>query len=196
MRGLDDTDQEILRLLLEDGRRSYSEIAETVDLSAPAVSDRIDRLREVGLIRRFTVDLDRGLLREGTPVLVTIEALPGTGERLHEVLQASPAVEHLFRTADDTLVCTATVPEGAIETLFDGDFPADSVRSYEVKLLSETTWTPRLDHAELAPDCAECGNTVSAEGERERLGGAMYHFCCSSCLESFRDQYEQLSEGV
>lgn len=196
MRGIDDTDREILRLLLEDGRRSYSEIADTVGLSAPAVSDRIDRLKEVGLIRRFTVAVDRGLLREGTPVLVTIQASPGDGERLHEELQGSPAVEHVFRTADDTLVCTATVPEGDIERLFKGEFPVDAVRSYDVQLLQNTTWTPSLEHAELAPECVECGNTVSSEGEREEFDGDVYHFCCPSCLESFREQYEQLSEGI
>lgn len=196
MRGLDDTDREILRLLLDDGRRSYSEIAETVGLSAPAVSDRIDRLREVGLIRRFTVALDRELLHEGTPVLATVQAAPGAGEALHEELRANPAVEHAFRTADDTLVCTATVPDGDIDELFDETFPVDAVRSYDVQLLADTTWTPHLDHAELAPECVECGNTVDSEGERERYDGEVYHFCCPSCLESFRDQYERLSEGV
>ena len=47
MRGLDETDEEILDILLDDGRKPYSEIAEAVGLSAPAVSDRIDRLREI-----------------------------------------------------------------------------------------------------------------------------------------------------
>lgn len=196
MRGLDDTDRKILRLLLDDGRRSYSEIAEAVGLSAPAVSDRIDRLEDVGLIRRFTVSLDRSLLREGTPVLVTIQAAPGSGTDLQRELQANDAVEHVFRTADDTLVCTATVPDGDVETLFADGVPVDAVRSYDVQLLAETTWTPGLDGAELAPECVECGNTVTSEGEREEFDGEVYHFCCPSCLESFSDQYERLSEGA
>ncbi|MFC7074757.1 AsnC family transcriptional regulator [Halovenus rubra] len=196
MRGLDDTDREIMRLLLEDGRRSYSEIAETVGLSAPAVSDRIDRLKTVGLIERFTVAIDRGMLREGTPILVRIQASPGEGERLHTELQTSQPVEHVFRTADETLVCTATVPDGNIEQLFDAEFPTDVIRSYDVKLLQNTTWSPSLDNAELAPECVECGNTVSTEGEREEFDGEVYHFCCSSCLASFREQYEHLRDGM
>jgi DNA-binding Lrp family transcriptional regulator len=47
MRDLDETDLEILQLLLSDARRPYSDIAETVGLSAPAVSDRVSRLREI-----------------------------------------------------------------------------------------------------------------------------------------------------
>lgn len=195
MRGLDDTDKEILRLLLDDGRRSYSEIADAVGLSAPAVSDRIERLQEIGLIRRFTVDVDRGLLREGTPVLVRIEGTPGEGDRLYENLRDNETVEHVFRTAEDRLVCSATLPDGSITELFDDEFPVEAVQSHDVSLLEESTWTPTLDDADLAPECVECGNTVTTEGEREQFGGEPYHFCCSSCLSTFRDRYETLNEG-
>lgn len=196
MRGLDDTDTEILRLLLDDGRKPYSEIAEQVGLSAPAVSDRIDRLRDIGLIRQFTVDIDRGLLREGTPVLVTIDGKPGYGDRIHDYLRDQSVVEHIFETADERLVCTATLPDSNVDNLIGPEFPAEAVQSYEVQLLEESTWTPQLDHAELAPECVECGNTVSPEGEREHFDGEVYHFCCASCLSTFRDRYESLSEGI
>ena len=64
MRDIDDTDRELLRLLLEDARRPYSELAEAVDLSPPAVSDRVDRLVELGVIERFTLGLDRSRLAD------------------------------------------------------------------------------------------------------------------------------------
>lgn len=196
MRGLDDTDREILQLLLEDGRQPYSEIAEAVDLSAPAVSDRVDRLRELGLIRRFTVDIDRGLLREAFPVLVTVQCAPASGRQVHDRLSSREAVEHAFRTADDTVVCTATVPNGEVSSLFDGSFPMDAVREYDVQVLGESAWTPHLENAELALECVECGNTVSQEGEHERLDGTLYHFCCASCRASFLDQYEEFRDGA
>ena len=58
-RDLDKIDLEIVRLLSEDARRPFSDIAEHVGLSPPAVSDRVDRLQEQGIIRQFTVDIDR-----------------------------------------------------------------------------------------------------------------------------------------
>lgn len=48
MTGLDDIDREIPQLLMEDARRPYRVIAEQVDRSPPLVSDRIERLRDVG----------------------------------------------------------------------------------------------------------------------------------------------------
>lgn len=193
MRGLDDTDREILRLLLEDSRRPFSDIADAVDLSAPAVSDRIDRLRDLGVIRGFTVDLDRNLLSDGTRVLVTIHGAPGTGDELRATLAESASVEHLFVTADDTVVCTVLASNDIGEFLA-AHVPIESVRDYDVSVLQDTTWSPRVDRAEFAPDCVECGNTVTSEGETETLDGTVYHFCCESCRDSFVEQYDELSE--
>jgi DNA-binding Lrp family transcriptional regulator len=193
MRGLDDTDREILRLLLADARRPYSEIAEEVGLSGPAVSDRVERLRETGLLRRFTLDLDRELLEGGSRVLLTVEAAPGRGPGLQRELAGVEAVEHVFRTADDRLVCTATVSGAdAVAEWFD---PAD-VREYDVRPLADETWTPRLGGGDLAPACEECGNTVTREGESVTLDGDAYHFCCENCRETFVDRYERLREGA
>lgn len=195
MRGLDETDEEILDLLLTDGRAPYSEIAETVGLSAPAVSDRIDRLREVGLLRRFTVDLDRDMLREGQSLLLTVEGKPGAGERIADRLEDHAATEHVFRTVDDTVVCTLVASEDELDGLLSAEL-AEDVREYDLGLLADSAWEPSVGEATLAPDCVECGNTVTAEGERERFDGETYHFCCSSCRASFRDRYETLKDGT
>ena len=89
MRDLDEVDRRILRLLLEDARRPYSDIAEHVDLSPPAVSDRIDRLREMGVIERFTVEIDRSRLRNGTPVLVHVSVDPTDARSVASALAVS-----------------------------------------------------------------------------------------------------------
>jgi len=196
MRGLDETDREILQLLLEDGRRSYSEIAEAVDLSAPAVSDRIDRLQEVGVIRQFTVDIDRSLVHDGTAVLVTIQGEPTSGTEIRDHLIGSQTVEYVFQTVDDTVVCTLTAPENTVGEFLSETLPMDLVQSYDVQLLQSAEWTPHIENAQLAPECVECGNTVSREGEQERLDGELYHFCCSSCRDSFLEQYETLRENA
>ncbi|WP_245180805.1 Lrp/AsnC family transcriptional regulator [Haloarcula amylovorans] len=67
MRDLDETDLEILQLLMSNARRPYSDIADIVGLSAPAVSDRVARLQEMGIINRFTLDVDGSQLRKGIP---------------------------------------------------------------------------------------------------------------------------------
>ena len=196
MRGLDETDREILALLLDDARRPYSELAEAVDLSAPAVSDRVERLHDIGLIRRFTLDVDRSMLEEGVPVLVTVATQPGAAGPVRDGLTGVDPVEHVFRTVDDRVVFTATVRGGEVGDLLASAVPMDDIREYDVRLLADTDWSPRISDAELAAECAECGNTVTAEGETETLGGEVYHFCCENCRRTFADEYERLRDGA
>ena len=64
--------------MVEDGRRSYDDIAGHVSLSAPAVKRRIDRLRNGGALRGFTAVLDHSALGEHTEALIELFFAPGT----------------------------------------------------------------------------------------------------------------------
>lgn len=94
---LDPIDQAILRHLAADARASYPSIGDAVALSAPAVKRRVDRLRERGVIRGFTVRLDPTALGWATEAYVELFCAGSTSpatmraalERYPEVLAAS-----------------------------------------------------------------------------------------------------------
>lgn len=196
MRTLDDTDREILRLLLEDARRPFSDIAEHVDLSAPAVSDRVDRLREIGVVEGFTLRLDESAISAGVDLLIRIDVAPAAVETAREGLVAAEAVEHTFVTADGELYATAAVDPESVRDLVDAAVGLDAVRDLDVSPLDGHEWTPSVGDADLAVDCVECGNTVTEEGESARIDGTLYHFCCGSCLSNFEARYDRLQEGA
>lgn len=196
MRDLDDTDREILRLLLADARRPYADIAERVDLSPPAVSDRVDRLRELGVIDRFTLDLDRSLLREGVDVLVTLDLAPGAVADIRVALAGLDGVEHVFETADGRLLASMTVPDGDVRDHLRPAVDLDVVRELSVDLLAGSDWSPGLGEASIGMDCVQCDNTVTDEGVLATIGGTEHAFCCESCEAAFREEYEDLKEGV
>jgi DNA-binding Lrp family transcriptional regulator len=75
---MDTADSQILALLVEDGRRSYDDIAGRVSLSGPAVKRRIDKLRQRGAIRGFTAVLDHAALGDHTEALIELFFAPGT----------------------------------------------------------------------------------------------------------------------
>jgi len=196
MRDLDETDMEILQLLLANARRPYSEIAEAVGLSAPAVSDRVARLEEAGVINRFTLDVDRSQLRTGIPVLVTIEPTTDGPAAVRTSLLETDAVEHVFTTAEADLVVFARVPDNDIAGWLADTVDTDTVADFEVELLASAAWSPDLGGTEFALSCAQCGNTVDSEGTAARLDGSLYQFCCPSCEARFTEKYEELQEGA
>ena len=193
---LDGVDMAILRLLMADARRPYSDIAEAVDLSAPAVSNRIERLRETGVIRRFTLDVDRSQLRGGMSVLVSMNTDADAIDRVREHLRNAGAVEHLFTTADSRLVFHATLPTGNVREWLLATIPTEDVRGYDVSLLAGAEWSPEIGETEFALSCAECGNTVTSEGTTARIGGDRYRFCCPSCEARFEERYAEHAEAA
>lgn len=198
MRDLDETDLEILQLLMANARRSYSDIADVVGLSAPSVSDRVTRLREAGVINRFTLDIDRSQLRTGIPVLVTLVLETPTVElsSVRATLLDVGAVEHVFTTAEGNLTFSARVPDNDVGSWLADTLGEDLYEDFSVTLMAGTDWSPDLRGAEFALTCAQCGNTVDSEGTATRIEGELYQFCCSSCETRFTEKYDQLQEGT
>jgi Lrp/AsnC family leucine-responsive transcriptional regulator len=75
---VDAVDRQILSLLLEDGRRTYDDIARRVRLTAPSVKRRVDRLRASGALEGFTAVVDHGALGWNTEALVELFFRAGT----------------------------------------------------------------------------------------------------------------------
>jgi DNA-binding Lrp family transcriptional regulator len=195
MHSLDETDLEILRLLVEDARRPFREIGESVDLSPPAVSDRVSRLQEQGIIRRFTVDVDRSQLREGTPVLVRLSVAPNAVSGVRDAVADLDAVEHHYVTVEDDVLLHANAPDD-VGTWLDRILVAEGIRDVEVSLLRESHWSPTVGATDFATVCDECGNTVTSEGVTTRVGGDVKQFCCESCESRYVERYDQLSAGA
>jgi len=70
----DQKDRGILALLARNARATVSELARKTGLSPPTVSERIARLQDTGVIRRFTTEIDEA--KAGFPVCAIIEFKP------------------------------------------------------------------------------------------------------------------------
>ena len=86
-------DRKILALLLDDGRRTYDDIARRVDLTSPSVKRRVDRLRAEGALQGFTALVDHGALGWNTEALVELFYESGTTlDKVAETLREHPEV--------------------------------------------------------------------------------------------------------
>ena len=116
---LDAKDQQILALLEEDARRSNSEIARLTELSAPTVADRIARLRDIGVIRGFSVRINES--RVGLPVSAIIEFRPYSlrDNEATQLMARYPQIRDCYRvTGNALLVMIARVASNeALESL-------------------------------------------------------------------------------
>jgi Lrp/AsnC family leucine-responsive transcriptional regulator len=66
---LSTVDRHLLALLRQDSRRSYSELAGALKVSRTTVKDRIDRLKEQGVITRFTIEMSSTMAEPSRGIL-------------------------------------------------------------------------------------------------------------------------------
>lgn len=188
MDSLDETDRDILQLLAHNSQRTYSAIADEIGVSAPTVSNRIERLQETGIIRRFTIDIDRSKLQTGVSVLVEITVESGCLDRARDQLRESSTVEHLFTTAERTIIAVTHIDAQNIHEWLTNTVHEDVIDDYTITLLPEVEWTPTIDGPVFARSCAECGNTVSDDGVMATIDGRTHYFCCVSCRDTATDR--------
>jgi Lrp/AsnC family leucine-responsive transcriptional regulator len=99
---LDDLDHRILSLLVEDGRRSASEIGRQVGLSPAAAKRRIDRLEDIGVIGGYTASVDHEKLGSGIQAFAEVRFQAGTqvGD-IDEAFTGIPELVESFTIAGD-----------------------------------------------------------------------------------------------
>src|SRR6266513_2451640 len=87
---VDELDLALLRALAVDARQSQRALARAIEMSPPAVADRLARLERSGAIRGYRVDIDWAAL--GYPVVVYLAVTAGPGMELTEIITAIRAL--------------------------------------------------------------------------------------------------------
>jgi Lrp/AsnC family leucine-responsive transcriptional regulator len=96
---MDQIDRDILSALERDARVSYKDLAERVSLSANAVAERVRRLQEHGIIKRFTVDIDPSAFGLALHALIEVKMeSTTTAERFEARAASTPGVVRAFVT--------------------------------------------------------------------------------------------------
>ncbi|CAL9282420.1 MULTISPECIES: Lrp/AsnC family transcriptional regulator [unclassified Streptomyces] len=101
----DATDWRILQLLQTDGRVSFADLARAVAMSASAVTERVRRLEEAGVITGYAAVVDPEALGLSVLAFVRLRYPNGNYKPFHDLLEATPEIlEAHHVTGDDCFV--------------------------------------------------------------------------------------------
>ncbi len=107
---LDNLDWRILELLQENAKQTYTEIGHRLGVAHSTVYDRIRRMEEYGIIKRYGAIID--LEKVGiTPItaIVTVYTNPKESEQIAEKLAKFDEVKEAFTSFSEELVIIAKV---------------------------------------------------------------------------------------
>jgi Lrp/AsnC family leucine-responsive transcriptional regulator len=113
---IDDIDRQIIGALQQRGRISWRELAESVDMAASSVADRVRRLEAAGVVRGYRASIDPAALGRDVRAVIDV-SLPAGGDpaefeaRLAERDEVELAL-YVTGPADYTVIVDCSGAEG------------------------------------------------------------------------------------
>ena len=95
--GLDALDQQIVQLLIENARSSYSEIGQKIGISRVAVKMRIQALEQRGVIEEYTTVINPQKISGAVSCYFEIETQPDALPEAEQILKGNDVVTQIYR---------------------------------------------------------------------------------------------------
>ncbi|MEV7181705.1 Lrp/AsnC family transcriptional regulator [Kitasatospora sp. NPDC093679] len=136
---LDETDRALIALLQQDAGRAYAALGRAVGLSAGAAHERVRKLRERGVVRRTTVEVDPKALGLGVLAFVMVESSAWMGDSA-EAFAAIPEIEeaHIIAGSASVLVKVRTATTEQLQDVLRRLYAVEGVNGTQATVSLET----------------------------------------------------------
>ena len=95
--GLDTIDQQILQLLIQNARASYSDIGQRIGISRVAVKSRIQALEQKGIIEEYTTIVNPQKISGAMSCYFEIETSPESLGQVTRILEQNEIITQIYR---------------------------------------------------------------------------------------------------
>ncbi|MEA5364022.1 Lrp/AsnC family transcriptional regulator [Amycolatopsis sp., V23-08] len=145
---MDDLDRMLLAELQRDAGQVYTALGRAVGLSAGAAHERVRKLREQGVIRRTTVEVDPVAVGRGVAAFVLVEANAWMGDSpVKAALEALPEVieAHVVAGPASLLVKVRTASTEELQAALRRLFTIDGVTGTQTIVVLESFFERPVD---------------------------------------------------
>ncbi|MFW5932787.1 MAG: Lrp/AsnC family transcriptional regulator [Candidatus Hadarchaeota archaeon] len=145
---LDNVDIKILKMLLDDGRETLSEIAKEVGLSTSGVRRRIKRLEDKDILEGYTAKIDPDKIGYGVAAFLNVDVKSSEVGRVAGILSRCKGVCEVHKTTGDHgLIAKVRAEDRATISEFVEDRVStyQGVKDVEITMTMETYKEELLD---------------------------------------------------
>ncbi len=120
---LDSLGKKILKELSQNGRISFSELGRKVGLSSPAVTERVRKMEEAGIIKGYHAAIDLPDKAQKVTAFILMTTLPQHYKKVNQILEELPeTLECHHVSGEESFMIKVLVPdlkklESIVETL-------------------------------------------------------------------------------
>ncbi|MER6937292.1 Lrp/AsnC family transcriptional regulator [Nocardioides sp. NPDC127514] len=136
---MDQIDRELLAELQSDATQSYAALGHAVGLSAGAAHERVRKLRESGVIRRTTADVDPAAVGSSVLAYVMVDSTSWMGESAEAFAALPEIVEaHIIAGSASVLVKVRTATTEQLQDVLRRIYAIEGVSGTQATVVLET----------------------------------------------------------
>ncbi|MFC1410087.1 Lrp/AsnC family transcriptional regulator [Streptacidiphilus sp. N1-12] len=136
---MDDIDRRLVELLQQDATQAYAVLGKAVELSAGAAHERVRKLRERGVIRRTTVEVDPAALGQGVLAFVMVDSSAWMGDSADAFAAIPEIVEaHVIAGSASVLVKVRTATTEQLQDVLRRLYAIEGVSGTQATVALET----------------------------------------------------------
>lgn len=195
---LDRTDVQIIEMLQEDGRMLYKDIAQKAGVSLPTVRTRIQRLVELGVIKKFTVIVDADKILGKVRGVVLLQVNPSDVDKVMAKLASMKEVREVYRTVGSNPL-VLKVEAGDLDGL--GQLVSEKLSGIEgitgasslvvTKTGKEEYGASVEAEAMVQFKCSFCNAPILGKPYIEYIDGGRYYFNAEECAKAYKQRKDE-----
>ncbi|MER7607852.1 Lrp/AsnC family transcriptional regulator [Nocardioides sp. NPDC127503] len=136
---MDQIDRELLAELQRDATQSYATLGQAVGLSAGAAHERVRKLREGGVIRRTTADVDPAAVGSSVLAYVMVDSTTWMGDSAEAFAALPEIVEaHIIAGSASVLVKVRTATTEQLQDVLRRIYAIEGVSGTQATVVLET----------------------------------------------------------
>jgi Lrp/AsnC family transcriptional regulator for asnA, asnC and gidA len=201
---LDRIDIAIINSLIQDGRKSFRQIAKEIKVSTPTVESHFTRMNDIVLIKKIGLILDLDKMENQVHALVYIKTNPSYSISTAATLSSFSEVKDVYTTTGGSNI-TGKLSLNSIEEL--EEFVRQKISIIEgieslyyhiiTRIIKEDHTTRISEGLSVKVKCDYCRNDIMGKAKVFNIGNKFErNFCCSSCLTLYSQKYKGRIESL
>lgn len=201
---LDNIDIAIINSLMQDGRKSFRQIAKETKVSTPTVESHFSRMKDIGLIKNIEPVLDLNKIENQVHALLYLKVDPSYTMKIVTGLSSFAVVKDVYTTTGEYSIAiklSLNSIEGLEEFVRQNISSIEGVKSlfYHIvtKIIKEDHSTTITEGLSIRVKCDYCRNEIVGYAKVFNIGNKFErNFCCNSCLTLYRQKYKGRIESL
>jgi DNA-binding Lrp family transcriptional regulator len=195
---LDKIDTLVINSLMQDGRKSFRQIAREIGVSTPTVESHFSRMMGVGIIKNIVPILNSERLEKQTSAFVYLKIdHPSQTLIIANQISAINEIKNVYLLTGEYNLMFKVITDKAehVEELVRTKIAIikgviSSTIQVVTRTIKESQSVTIKEGIPFTIKCDYCNNDIVKNSKTFQVGGYERNFCCSSCLTLYKQKYK------